>query len=776
VRDATLLLWRARLRHSKLRVLAVVVLFALSGGITLAVAAGARRTAAAYEEVVDIVNGAELGSSYVPLDPDESRALIDALPAVDGFTQLVGFQTFLPDNPVPGLNSYAIYDDVVTVDRPLVIDGRLPRTPDETLLNEAAAAATGLHVGDRVEIVVANAEFTDLVPATMTVVGVGISDVYPDATAAFPQMVYGKSFVDARRDSIIWGGVGITLADGVSREEAATQFLDRGLVIDNDRADDRSKAGAAVRPLTVTLWVLAVLAGVATIVVVGQAVHRLVKRSRADARSLAGAGCSRAMLLAADVGVVLTVGVLGAALAIVVAVLASPLFPQGRARRVDALRGFDLDLATLGLGATALLVALVLSVGVTVWRSDRREEPRPGSAPGVLGRDPAVGTGVRFATGQRGTIATVAGVAVGFIAVVAAVVFTGSMGRLVSRPDLAGFSWDLVGRDGYFPVDNDAVDAVVGDDPNVERITGLSFSDVVVDGVSSPATVWTAIKGSPWPPLVDGRVPDERNEILVGQATLDGVGAEIGDTLTVVFGEDTSETRRSQEMTVVGTAVSPVIGLGGTDTPRLDTGVLVRADDLPVLPPSLARPDGFAFGGIVLFDLVDGADPELVRAQFPDGLPDGIDAATEWFESAEPAEVTETDDAIDVLVLTITALLIGVMATVAHNLLGFVRERRSSFAVLRALGFTPRQLRSTVLWQCGVVVGAAIIVSVPLGIAAGRWLYRTFADDIGVIVEPVVPVLPLALAVLAAITLVQGVALVPAQRARRATAAELRAE
>jgi len=74
-------------------------------------------------------------------------------------------------------------------------------------------------------------------------------------------------------------------------------------------------------------------------------------------------------------------------------------------------------------------------------------------------------------------------------------------------------------------------------------------------------------------------------------------------------------------------------------------------------------------------------------------------------------------------------------------------------------------------------VGVALVVAVPLGIAAGRWLYRGFATGIGVIVEPVVPLLALPAAVLGAVGLVQAVALVPAHKARRTNAAaELRLE
>jgi hypothetical protein len=784
VRSATLLLWRARLRGSLRRAVVIALLTAIGAGFSLAAAAGARRTGSAYDVVLDLSNAGELGSSYGPENPDEAAQRIREVPAIGDFSQLVGFGVTLPDTPVPGLSSYGYYNDPVVVDRPLVHDGRMPAAAEEVFLNEAAAATAGVTVGDQVKILIADpaSDFTKFVPETLVVVGVGLlnDEVYEDRTGAKPALIYPKKFVESHRELINWGAAVVKVAPGAARADTLAQLLERGFIVDNDRGTDRDKAHGAIRPLVVTLGTLALLAGLATIVVVGQALHRLVQRSPAQARSLAATGCSRSLLLTADVAVAATVSVAGAVGAVAVAVLASPLFPQGRARRIAELRGFDVDGTVLGLGAVALLVALTGVVAAASLRSARRNEPRPGTAPGVLGIVPAVGTGVRFATGRRGLAGTVGGVAVGLTSVVAAVVFTGSMENLVTRPELAGFSWDLMGREPYESIDTGAVAEKLRDDPDVERITGLTFADVSVDGKPFPASVWAAIKGSPWPPLITGRAPQGPNEVLFSPKTLADLGHEVGDTLSVRFADDVGEAQPGTvevniAVTVVGTAVSPAIGLAGTDTPRLDEGLLIRQDDL--------AGRGVEFGSAVLFDLANGAGPDAVKAKFPgsEGLPNpeegGIQADTEWIETSEPAEVIQAGAAVDVLALTIAALLVGVMATVTHNLLGFVRERRSAFAVLKALGFTPRQLRSTVLWQSGLVVGVALVVAVPLGIAAGRWLYQGFASGIGVIVEPVVPLLALPAAVLGAVGLVQAVALVPAHKARRTNAAaELRLE
>jgi len=503
MRDTILLLWRVRLRRSPARIVALVLLIALGGGVFLAVAAGARRTAAAYDEVADATDAAELGSSYVRDDLETLSALVETMPAVDAFTQVVGFQVSVADAPLGGMTSFAYYTDPLVVDRPIVLEGRLPRAADEAFVNEAGATGAGASVGEEIEIVIATPDFTEFTPETVTVVGIGAfaDEVYEDETGAKPTLVLADEFVATHRDLIAWGALVVAVAPDAGGADVVAQMLDAGLTIDNDRRADRDRARAAIRPLALTLAVLALLAGLAMIIVVGLALRRLVRRTPAEARSLAAAGCSRRMLLAADMGVVLTVAVAGIVGALGVAVLASPLFPQGRARRIPALRGFDIDVTVLGFGALALLLALTALVAAT--------------------------------------------------------------------------------------------------------------------------------------------------------------------------------------------------------------------------------------------------------------------------SAAQPAELIQARDAIDVLVLAIIALQIGVMATVAHNLLSFVRERRRAFAVLKAMGFTRRQIRTTVLCQSGLVIAVALVFAVPLGIVAGRWLYSAFAGDIGVIVEPTVPFPALVVTVIAAVVLVQLVALVPAGRARR---------
>jgi ABC-type lipoprotein release transport system permease subunit len=57
-----------------------------------------------------------------------------------------------------------------------------------------------------------------------------------------------------------------------------------------------------------------------------------------------------------------------------------------------------------------------------------------------------------------------------------------------------------------------------------------------------------------------------------------------------------------------------------------------------------------------------------------------------------------------------------------------VRRRRHDLAVLRALGMTPRQSRAVILTQSSVLAVVGLVFGVPLGVAAGRTLWRVVAD------------------------------------------------
>ncbi|MGI8662855.1 MAG: FtsX-like permease family protein [Acidimicrobiales bacterium] len=68
-----------------------------------------------------------------------------------------------------------------------------------------------------------------------------------------------------------------------------------------------------------------------------------------------------------------------------------------------------------------------------------------------------------------------------------------------------------------------------------------------------------------------------------------------------------------------------------------------------------------------------------------------------------------------------------------------VRSRRAERLTLRAIGFTKRQLRRSVLVQAVATTAAGLLIGAPLGVILGRYAWRGFASQLGVGTNPTVP-------------------------------------
>jgi hypothetical protein len=76
-----------------------------------------------------------------------------------------------------------------------------------------------------------------------------------------------------------------------------------------------------------------------------------------------------------------------------------------------------------------------------------------------------------------------------------------------------------------------------------------------------------------------------------------------------------------------------------------------------------------------------------------------------------------------------------------------------------------------------VIAVVGLVIGVPVGIAAGRWLWLAFAHELSAVPDPVIPAGSIALAVVAALVLANLVAALPGRAAARTPAAiVLRAE
>jgi ABC-type lipoprotein release transport system permease subunit len=131
-----------------------------------------------------------------------------------------------------------------------------------------------------------------------------------------------------------------------------------------------------------------------------------------------------------------------------------------------------------------------------------------------------------------------------------------------------------------------------------------------------------------------------------------------------------------------------------------------------------------------------------------------------------PAEIVNSNEVGRVPAL-LAAVLGGAAAlSLAMALSASVRRRRRELAILQALGFSRRQLATTITWQATGTIAAGLAIGVPLGIVVGRNLWNVFAQQLDVVAHPTVPVALLVIVIGVSFAVANVVAALPARTAR----------
>jgi ABC-type lipoprotein release transport system permease subunit len=130
------------------------------------------------------------------------------------------------------------------------------------------------------------------------------------------------------------------------------------------------------------------------------------------------------------------------------------------------------------------------------------------------------------------------------------------------------------------------------------------------------------------------------------------------------------------------------------------------------------------------------------------------------------AEIVNSDDIGNSPTLLGVAVALAALAALAVALTGAVRQRRRDLALLKALGFTRRQLSAAVAWQATATMGVGLAVGVPLGVVFGRLLWVRFANQLDVLAEPAIPLGLIAAVILAALVAANVLSALPARYAR----------
>ena len=466
--------WARLSADARKRWRAWVILALLGGfaaGVVMACTAAGRRADSAFDRFRRWSNSADvqLFTGAAPLNAEAIRQLPEVARAVDGrFVWMVGDDGESELDPV-----YTFGPGFTDVDRPKLLAGRRPDPDraDEAAISPVAARNTQLSVGSAVTLRALTPEqlktaFSGENPQpagpkiTFRIVGIEaiqtefLEDQALHLTPAFGRL-HGDGVATIPTLAVkLKGG----LAD-VGSFTADVQRVSPGVQYDVS-ADVAAEVDRSVHIQAVALRIFAALAGLAAVVILGQALVREVFFYRTDDAVLRSLGMSRAQLLVVAALRAGAIAVLGAIVAVATAVAASSFLLVGLAREVDPSPGVSVDVVTLSLGALAFAVFTVVGGTVPAWRTMRNAAAENQSLAGRwtvgtaarLRASPSVVAGVRMAF-QRGagTSAVPAGVTLvgttlSLAALSAALVFGASLQHLFDTPaSTAGTgtrSWD----------------------------------------------------------------------------------------------------------------------------------------------------------------------------------------------------------------------------------------------------------------------------------------------------------------------------------------------
>jgi hypothetical protein len=519
------------------------------------------------------------------------------------------------------------------------------------------------------------------------------------------------------------------------------------------------------------LFALAVL--VVGGVLIGQALARAVSAGAADLTTWRAIGADRSIAVRALMMPAVGTAAIGAVTAVVVAIALSSIFPISQARRYDLDVGFHADWVVLGLAAGAVVLAVLMTgAAAAVWAASGRRPrtPTPSTAgkwAARTGLPPALAVGSRLAVepgrGRRAVPvrSALVGAIVGVLGVVGCFTFRAGLTDAAESPQRSGVVWDFFIASGDGPVAPDVLSTITQDREVAGALHAVWHRALHVNGVSTPTFAITSMKGGLGPVVLNGRAPRAPDEIAFGLGTLREMKLHVGQRVRV--GDKPDHTA-----TIVGTALLPSSSHTDYDQSAWMTAAGVEA----VLgPTSELDPNGFE--DFVLVKWAPGIRVSAAQHRLA-ALGEGM-----FFSGAAelPTAVVSLGDlrSLPLWLGMFFALLAS--ATVAHALVTTVRRRRQELAILRSIGLTRTQSRIAIAWQATLIAAAGVIVGVPLGVVAGRLIWRRLADDFPVVYAPPLALLAVAIVIPAALLLANLLAAGPARAAARIHPAEaLRAE
>ncbi len=784
----------ARRRWRSLFVLGLLI--ALATMTVLTAVAGARRGQTAFSRLW--ARTLPTTVTVLPNQPGFDWARIRSLPEVTALTTFAIAGFALEGYPLAGQNlGFPPGDSQVmrTIERPVVFDGRLfdPRRADEAVVTPRFLVGYGKSVGDMITLRLPTPReaangydpSTGTVPhgprVPVRIVGVIRSFWFSDPPGSNGALVpspglltHYRANLMGRHDSTYINAL-VRLRGGAAGIPAFRADLARATGrSDIDVWNNYVDFGGPVRQLSnfeaASLLAFGLAALAAAVVLIGQSVARYISATMADLQLLRGPGLRPRQAVAAAIAAPFAAAVAGTTLAVVGAIVASRWMPIGGVSTLEPEPGIDTDWLILGTGwAVVPLVVLAgsaIAAGTALAASRTRTLPRRSALALALARaglpvSAVIGTRFALEPGRDRSAVPVrpalTGAIVGVLGVLAAFTFAAGVSDAAANPARFGQTNQLGGFLGFNgqtfnPATPKAMAAVAGD----RDVIGVNDARIAV-AYSGDTSVtmysYQPVGGKRLPVvLTAGRMPATAGEVVLAPTTARQLGVTVGARIPLTSGS----VPRTASVTGIGFvpegphngyASGGWITLAGYD--RVFNGVRYSFK--------------FRVGEIALRS---GADVQSAARRL--NAVAARAAGGHGLSLTPPPPPDEVKEIRDVAALPIALggfLALLAAGAVGHALATAVRRRRHELAVLRALGMTRRQARLVIVTQASVLTLTGLAFGVPLGLAAGRALWRVVADSTPLAYHPPLALLALVLIAPAGLLVANLLAAWPGQRA-----------
>ena len=459
--------------------------------------------------------------------------------------------------------------------------------------------------------------------------------------------------------------------------------------------------------------VLLVAAGLVVAAVIGA---RVVARTR-ELGVLKAVGMTPRSLTALVLVEQLALAAVGIGCGFVVGGLVSPRL-QLRVGQVLSPTGPSFSAATFVVAACAVGLLVGCATIVPAWRAGRipasQAVTRGGSPVTVrlsrLGRlATRVRTGVAGSSGATDAFAqpvravlAVAALVITVVAVMVTLAFSRTVDRFSAEPALVGDPYDVV-------VIPDTVSSATIDqrlrtiDQAGSWFTATSRRGAVGSYVFQVRALGGDLERSGFV-VREGRMPSAANEAVAGYGWLHALDAHVGQTVGLQMQGGVLQ------VTIVGRY-----------SESEDSGEILQ---VPLSVLRQVEPD--AAPGETFVTAAPGTTRAALTTTLRNLFGDGArvvsaDAGDDDLGAFQAAFMS----------ITFLVLMVGLANLVSGTALA-VKERIRDLAVLRAVGFTPRQVRVSIAVRTTVQMAAALIIGVPLGVVVGRLMLDGVTGSVGI--------------------------------------------